>query len=85
MRQLEHTNIVKLKYFFYTSGDKKEELFLNLILEYIPETVHRVARHYSKNKQTIPILLIKLYMYQLFRALAYIHNESICHRDIKPQ
>jgi glycogen synthase kinase 3 beta len=51
MRKLEHQNIVKLKYFFYSSGDKKDELYLNLILEYIPETVYRVARHYSK-KQT---------------------------------
>ncbi|XP_012140031.1 glycogen synthase kinase-3 beta isoform X2 [Megachile rotundata] len=85
MRRLEHCNIVKLKYFFYSSGDKKDEVYLNLVLEYIPETVYKVARHYNKNKQTIPINFIKLYMYQLFRSLAYIHSLGICHRDIKPQ
>lgn len=85
MRKLEHQNIVKLKYFFYSSGEKKDEVFLNLVLEYVPETVYRVARHYSKSKQTIPILYIKLYMYQLFRSLAYIHSQGVCHRDIKPQ
>ncbi|XP_076438546.1 glycogen synthase kinase-3 beta-like [Babylonia areolata] len=85
MRKLEHQNIVKLKFFFYSSGEKKDEVFLNLVLEYVPETVYRVARHYSKSKQTIPILYIKLYMYQLFRSLAYIHSQGVCHRDIKPQ
>ncbi|CAF0817221.1 unnamed protein product [Adineta steineri] len=86
MRRLDHQNIVQLKYFFFSSGDKqKEEVFLNLVLEFIPETVYRVARHYTKQKQTIPILYVKLYMYQLFRALAYIHSFGICHRDIKPQ
>lgn len=85
MRRLEHCNIVKLMYFFYSSGDKKEEVFLNLVLEFIPETVYKVARHHSKQKQTIPISYIKLYMYQLFRSLAYIHSLGVCHRDIKPQ
>lgn len=27
----------------------------------------------------------QLYMYQMFRSLAYIHATGICHRDIKPQ
>ena len=85
MRKLDHCNVCKLEYFFYTSGEKKDEVFLNLVLEYVPETVYRVARHYSKNRQTIPLVYIKLYMYQLFRALAYIHSLGVCHRDIKPQ
>ncbi|XP_076310969.1 glycogen synthase kinase-3 beta-like isoform X2 [Tachypleus tridentatus] len=85
MRRLDHCNIVKLKYFFYSNGERKDELYLNLVLEFIPETVYRVARHYSKSRQTIPVSFIKLYMYQLFRSLAYIHSLGICHRDIKPQ
>ncbi|KAA0203593.1 hypothetical protein HAZT_HAZT001779 [Hyalella azteca] len=35
--------------------------------------------------QSHDISLITLYMYQLFRSLAYIHALGVCHRDIKPQ
>jgi glycogen synthase kinase 3 beta len=31
------------------------------------------------------MILVKLYSYQLLRALAYLENLGICHRDIKPQ
>uniref|UniRef100_A0A8C1JDX3 Glycogen synthase kinase-3 beta n=1 Tax=Cyprinus carpio TaxID=7962 RepID=A0A8C1JDX3_CYPCA len=37
---------------------------------------------------SVPLFLffsVTLYMYQLFRSLAYIHSFGICHRDIKPQ
>uniref|UniRef100_A0A8C1ZH46 [tau protein] kinase n=1 Tax=Cyprinus carpio TaxID=7962 RepID=A0A8C1ZH46_CYPCA len=85
MRKLDHCNIVRLRYFFYCSGEKKDEVYLNLLLDYVPETVYRVARHFSKAKTIIPIFYVKVYMYQLFRSLAYIHSQGVCHRDIKPQ
>ncbi|KAL5529419.1 GSK1 [Sanghuangporus baumii] len=85
MRLVSHPNVVDLKAFFYSNGEKKDEVYLNLVLEYVPETVYRASRHYVKLKQSMPTLQIKLYMYQLLRSLAYIHSVGICHRDIKPQ
>lgn len=34
---------------------------------------------------SISPFLSQVYMYQLFRSLAYIHSQGVCHRDIKPQ
>ena len=58
---------------------------MNLVMDYVPETVFRVCNHYKKMKQQIPLILVKLYSYQAFRALAYIHAVGVCHWDIKPQ
>ncbi|PMD28438.1 hypothetical protein NA56DRAFT_667010 [Hyaloscypha hepaticicola] len=85
MRIVRHPNIVELKAFYYSNGERKDEVYLNLVQEYVPETVYRASRYFNKMKTTMPILEVKLYIYQLFRALAYIHSQGICHRDIKPQ
>mmetsp|Transcript_20330 Transcript_20330/g.37958 ORF Transcript_20330/g.37958 Transcript_20330/m.37958 type:complete len:378 (-) Transcript_20330:1749-2882(-) len=85
MKELTHPNVVTLRHAFYTSGDKADELYLNVVMDYIPETVYRVSKHYNKMRQPVPILLVKLYSYQLLRAIAYIHSTGVCHRDIKPQ
>lgn len=66
-------------------GEKQDELYLNLVLEYVPETVYSISRHHQKSKMALPLLYVKLYLYQLSRALSHIHALGICHRDIKPQ
>lgn len=85
MRIVRHPNIVELKAYYYSNGERKDEVYLNLVLEFVPETVYRASRYFNKMKTTMPILEVKLYIYQLFRSLAYIHSQGICHRDIKPQ
>lgn len=33
---------------------------MNLVLDFVPETVYRVARHFNKAKTTIPIIYVKV-------------------------
>ena len=73
-----------MKKAFYTKGEKPNELYLNIVMEYIPETIYSTVKNYSKRRTMTPIFLIKLYSYHMFRGLAYIHSIGITHRDIKP-
>ncbi|KAE9593760.1 putative glycogen synthase kinase-3 MsK-1 CMGC-GSK family [Lupinus albus] len=63
MRLLDHPNVVSLKHCFFSTTEK-DELYLNLVLEYVPETVNRVIRHYNKMNQRMPLIYVKLYSYQ---------------------
>ncbi|XAR54086.1 Non-specific serine/threonine protein kinase [Bertholletia excelsa] len=82
---LDHPNVVQLKHYFFSTTEK-DEVYLNLVLEYVPETVYRALRHYVRMNQPMPIIYVQLYTYQIFRALNYMHNViGVCHRDIKPQ
>ncbi len=88
MRQLKkqpHPYIVQLKHYFSSKAPNSQEVYLNLVLEYVPETLYSVNRYYTKRKEIMPAIFIKIYTYQMFRALAHIHGMGIVHRDLKPQ
>lgn len=88
MKQLAkqpHPYVLQMIHHFNTKGSKPDDVYLNLVLEFVPETVYSVLKHYNRLKESVPILEVKIYMYQLARALAHIHGVGICHRDIKPQ
>jgi glycogen synthase kinase 3 beta len=76
MQMLDHPNIVALKHYFYSTTDK-EELYLNLVLEFVPETVNRIARNYSRINQRMPLIYVKLYTYQVCKNLSGFHS-SFC-------
>ena len=83
MKELNHPNVIKLRYYFYTPGEKPDE-YLNCVMDYIPETLSKIIRSLTSQNQ-MNMLYVKLYSFQMIKAIAYIHAKGICHRDIKPQ
>lgn len=79
-----HNNIVSLKGAFL-SNENEDEPKLNLVLEFLSDTLHRVIKHYNQQHKCMDMYWIRYYMYQLLRGLACIHGKGIVHCDIKPQ
>ncbi|XP_052735062.1 shaggy-related protein kinase eta isoform X2 [Vigna angularis] len=74
MRMMDHPNVISLKDRFF-STTSEDELFLNLVMEYIPESMHRVSKFYSNTNQSMPLIFVKLYMHQVD---PLTHQVKIC-------
>lgn len=82
LRELDgHPNIIGLQ-FLFASEDKQK---LHLVLEYASDTMHRVIRHHNVLFGPMDLQQVRLYTYQLLRAIAYAHSHGIMHCDVKPQ
>jgi len=63
LRILRHPFCIKMKHYFYTNGDAADEVYLNVVMEHIPDTLYKVMKNYMKQKQNVPNMYIKLYAY----------------------
>mmetsp|Transcript_71091 Transcript_71091/g.171686 ORF Transcript_71091/g.171686 Transcript_71091/m.171686 type:complete len:395 (-) Transcript_71091:192-1376(-) len=61
MKMLDHGNVTTLHHYFYTEGEKPDETYLNLVMDFIPQTVYGMSRHYAKAKKTFPLLYMKVW------------------------
>jgi glycogen synthase kinase 3 beta len=80
-----HPNIVRLNGAFKMPPAEGQGETLNLVFEYLSDTLHRVIKHYNQLGRPMDPLYVKLYQYQIFRGLNFMHMRGIAHCDLKPQ
>ena len=61
------------------------QVYLYLVMEYLPSTLHRsILSHSQAGGHTrMPLHAIKVISWQVLRGLAHMHRLNICHRDVK--
>eukprot|EP00750_Incisomonas_marina_P008053 INCI15193.1.p1 GENE.INCI15193.1~~INCI15193.1.p1 ORF type:complete len:336 (+),score=59.04 INCI15193.1:151-1158(+) len=85
MKMLNNSYVCCMENHFLSSGKKKDQVYLNLVLQFMPTTLYTEIRRLKKAGQTLDFMDIRSYCFQLCAGLNYVHTTGICHRDIKPQ
>jgi serine/threonine protein kinase len=84
--ELNHPNIIKLKYSFFKEKthvrEKKVEI-LCLVMEMFPQTVYSLVKrwHEKLDESHVDSKQVKLFTFQMFRALTYLHARGM-HRRV---
>ncbi|XP_060094315.1 cyclin-dependent kinase-like 3 isoform X3 [Heteronotia binoei] len=76
LKQFRHENLVNLIEVFRL---KKK---IHIVFEFIDHTILDELQHYSHGLENRKL---KRYLFQILRAVDYLHSNNVIHRDIKPE
>ncbi|XP_076757934.1 cyclin-dependent kinase 5 isoform X2 [Xylocopa sonorina] len=76
LKELKHKNIVRL--YDVLHSDKK----LTLVFEHCDQDL---KKYFDSLNGEIDLDVVKSFLYQLLRGLAFCHSRNVLHRDLKPQ
>ncbi|XP_015284954.1 PREDICTED: cyclin-dependent kinase-like 3 [Gekko japonicus] len=76
LKQFRHENLVNLIEVFRL---KKR---IHIVFEFIDHTILDELQHYSHGLENRKL---KRYLFQILRAVDYLHSNNVIHRDIKPE
>jgi len=76
LRELQHPNIVNLKDVVH----QNQKLYL--VFEFLDQDLKKYMDYVGKNLHT---MLVKSYVQQLLKGIAFCHAHRVLHRDLKPQ
>jgi len=77
LKELRHPNIVRLYDVIHT--EKK----LTLVFEYLDQDLKKYIDGLGGVSVSVPVM--KSFLHQLLRGVAYCHEHRVLHRDLKPQ
>lgn len=76
LKELNHANIVRLMEVIHSENK------LYLVFEYLTQDL---KKHMDSRPNGLESMLVKSYMYQLFKGIEFCHAHRVLHRDLKPQ
>ena len=82
---LRKNSIYDTKNLIASKNSITPEKYLNIVMDYFPYNLSEfIQKHSFISITPMSILDFKIYCFQMFHGLNYLHCIGVCHRDIKP-